>query len=62
LLDFAEAQGLSPAFSCRNGICNTCRCEVEGEVRYIDEPLEEPGTGFALLCCSVPASALVVNI
>ncbi|MGL4438029.1 MAG: 2Fe-2S iron-sulfur cluster-binding protein [Bosea sp. (in: a-proteobacteria)] len=62
LLDFAEAQGLSPAFSCRNGICSTCLCEVDGEVTYIDEPLEEPGPGLALICCSVPKSALVVNI
>ena len=54
LLDFAEAQGLSPAFSCRNGICNTCLCSIEGEVRYVEEPLEMPRIGQALLCCSVP--------
>jgi ferredoxin len=53
-LDFAEAQGLSPAFSCRNGICNTCLCSIEGEVRYVEEPLEMPQKGQALLCCSVP--------
>lgn len=62
LLDFAEAQGLSPAFSCRNGICSTCLCAVDGEVTYIDEPLEEPGPGLALICCSVPRSAIVLNI
>lgn len=62
LLDFAEANGLAPAFSCRNGICNTCLCEVDGEVTYVDEPLEEPAEGMALICCSVPKSALVVGI
>lgn len=62
LLDLAEAQGLTPAFSCRNGICNTCLCEIDGEVSYVDEPLEEPGPGKALICCSVPKSALVVGL
>jgi uncharacterized protein len=62
LLDFAEAQGLSPAFSCRNGICGTCTCDVEGQVRYIEEPLDEPGPGKALLCCSVPDGPLRIDI
>lgn len=62
LLDFAEAHGLEPAFSCRNGICNTCLCEAEGEVTYLDEPLEQPGPGMALICCSVPATSLVLKL
>ncbi len=62
LLDFAEAHGLTPAFSCRNGICNTCLCEADGEVSYIDEPLEQPHAGLALICCSVPATSLVLNL
>jgi uncharacterized protein len=62
LLDFAEAQGLSPAFSCRNGICSTCICDVEGQVRYIEEPLDEPGPGKALLCCSVPDGPLRIDL
>jgi ferredoxin-NADP reductase len=62
LLDFAEARGLAPAFSCRNGVCNTCICKVEGEVRYIEEPLEAPGAGQALLCCSVPVGSVTLGI
>jgi uncharacterized protein len=62
LLDFAEAHGLKPAYSCRAGICNTCLCGVQGEVRYVEEPLEEPGPGKALLCCSVPAGSLTLDI
>jgi uncharacterized protein len=62
LLDFAEAQGLQPAFSCRNGICNTCLCPIEGKVRYVEEPLEMPEDGYALLCCSVPDGPVTLGI
>ncbi len=62
LLDFAEAQGLAPAFSCRNGVCSTCLCAAEGQVRYIEEPLDEPGPGQALLCCSVPVGDVTLDI
>jgi ferredoxin-NADP reductase/ferredoxin len=62
LLDFAEAQGLSPPFSCRNGICNTCLCGIEGEVRYLEEPLEMPEEGQALLCCSVPVGPVRLRL
>lgn len=62
LLDFAEAQGLTPAFSCRNGICNTCLTEIEGEVNYVDEPLDDPGPGRALLCCSVPDGPVTLRL
>ncbi len=62
LLDFAEAQGLTPAFSCRNGICGTCLCGAEGEIRYVDEPLEEPGPGKALLCCAAPVGPVTLDL
>jgi ferredoxin-NADP reductase/ferredoxin len=62
LLDFAEAMGLNPAFSCRNGICNTCLTKIDGKVRYLEEPLDEPGPGNALLCCSVPDGPLSVRL
>jgi uncharacterized protein len=62
LLEFAEAQGLTPAYSCRAGICSTCLCSVRGEVRYIEDPLEQPGPGQALLCCSVPVTSVTLDI
>jgi hypothetical protein len=62
LLEFAESRGLTPAFSCRNGICNTCMCEVRGRVRYLEEPLERPPEGFALLCCSAPDGPVTVML
>ncbi|MBT9288519.1 flavin reductase family protein [Prosthecodimorpha staleyi] len=62
LLDFAEANGLAPAYSCRNGICGTCRAAVDGLVTYLEEPLDMPEPGFALLCCSAPAGPVTVRL
>ncbi len=63
LLDFAEAQGLEPAFSCRAGICSTCACGiVQGEVEYVAEPLDPPPPGVALLCCARPRGPLVLAL
>jgi len=40
LLELAERAGLTPDFSCRSGICNSCVCNViEGDVEYAEEPL-----------------------
>ena len=63
ILDFAEAQGLRPDFSCRTGICHTCMSRlVEGEVEYVVEPLDMPDPGCVLICCSQPKTDLVVEI
>lgn len=62
LLEFAEAQGLSPPYSCRAGVCSTCLTAVEGEVRYIEAPLDEPEPGYALLCCSQPVGPVTLKI
>ena len=62
LLDFAEAQGLTPAYSCRAGVCSTCICSVEGKVRYVEEPLDEPEDGKALICCSITDGPVTLDI
>lgn len=63
LLDFAEAQGLSPAFSCRAGICSTCACPLlEGDVEYVLDPLDPPAPGIALLCCSRPRGSVTLGL
>jgi ferredoxin-NADP reductase len=63
LLDFAEAQGLSPDFSCRAGICSTCKSHlVEGAVAYFEDPLDELAANEVLLCCSKPQGPVVIDI
>ncbi|MFQ6023957.1 MAG: MOSC domain-containing protein [Acidiferrobacterales bacterium] len=63
ILDFAEAQGLRPDFSCRTGICHTCMSKlIEGEVEYVTEPLDMPDPGCVLICCSRPRTNVVVDV
>lgn len=63
LLDFAEAQGLAPEFSCRAGICGTCACRlIAGEVDYDTDPLEPPATGEILLCCTRPRGQVTLDL
>ena len=63
ILELAEAAGLTPEFSCREGICNTCRCTIrEGAVEYTSEPLDPPPAGQVLICCSRPVGRVVLEI
>lgn len=63
LLAFAEDQGFAPQFSCRAGICGTCKSHlVAGEVAYFEEPLDELAAGEVLLCCSKPQGSVVLDL
>lgn len=63
LLAFAEDQGLSPEFSCRAGICGTCKSRlISGEVEYFEEPLDELAPGEVLLCCSKPKGSIALDL
>ena len=63
ILDLAEAHGLSPDYSCRSGVCQTCRTRlVEGEVEYDPDPLDSPEEGWVLICCAKPTSNLVLDL
>ena len=63
LLDLAEKSGLTPQFSCRMGVCSTCKCKIlEGEVVYFEEPLDEPLPGEVLICCSKPIGRVVLDL
>ena len=61
ILEFAEKNGIDPAYSCRQGICLTCMCELkEGEVDYIEPPTNEPDAGNVLICISQPKTDKLV--
>ncbi|KRW95163.1 2Fe-2S iron-sulfur cluster-binding protein [Paracoccus sp. MKU1] len=63
LLEFAEAQGLSPDFSCRAGVCGSCQCGLlNGEVEYDEEPLDPLPPGQILLCCSRPKGPIELDL
>ena len=63
LLEMAEGLGLAPAYSCRSGICHTCLCDLEeGEVEYLEEPLDPPREGAVLICSSKPKTDVVIDV
>ncbi|NYT87049.1 pyridoxamine 5'-phosphate oxidase family protein [Pollutimonas harenae] len=56
LLELAEARGLHPEFSCREGTCGTCRSKlIKGTVAYLIEPTAKVDDDEVLICCAVPA-------
>ncbi|MGE7413762.1 pyridoxamine 5'-phosphate oxidase family protein [Methylobacterium tarhaniae] len=56
LLDLAEARGLSPAFSCREGRCGTCRTRLlRGAVTYPEPPAATVAENEVLICTARPA-------
>ena len=64
LLDAAARDGLDVPFSCKSGVCSTCRCKlVEGQVRMdknfaLDKA--EVAAGFILSCQAHPLTERVV--
>ncbi len=61
ILEFAEANGINPAFSCRVGVCLTCSCKIQsGEVAYHEEPTGTPDDGEVLICISQPKTEKIV--
>ena len=57
LLDLAEAEGLSPPFSCRGGSCGSCLARVQrGNVTYRSTPEFRHDVGEVLLCQALPAT------
>jgi ring-1,2-phenylacetyl-CoA epoxidase subunit PaaE len=64
IVDAAARQGIELPYSCKGGVCATCRCHVrEGEVtmavNYGLEPWEVD-KGYTLACQSRPLSAAVI--
>jgi uncharacterized protein len=63
ILEFAEAHGIKPDFSCRTGICRTCECElIAGNLTYTIDPLDLPEDGMTFICCTKPDGDVTINI
>lgn len=63
ILELAEACDVPVRWSCRTGVCHTCETGLlDGTVAYDPDPLEPPGAGNVLVCCSRPGSNLAVDL
>jgi ferredoxin-NADP reductase/MOSC domain-containing protein YiiM len=63
LLELAEACDVPVRWSCRTGVCHTCETTlIAGDVKYSPDPVEPPADGSALICCSVPADDVTLDL
>jgi ferredoxin-NADP reductase len=63
LLELAEACDVPVQWSCRTGVCHTCELALmSGAVDYSPDPVEPPGDGNILICCSKPAGEVVLDL
>jgi ferredoxin-NADP reductase/MOSC domain-containing protein YiiM len=63
LLELAEACDLPVRWSCRTGVCHTCETAlISGDLNYDPEPLDQPGQGDALICCSRPRGEVILDL
>lgn len=63
VLELAEACDVPVRWSCRTGVCHTCETAlVAGAVKYAPDPIDPPGEGNLLICCSQPQGDIVVDL
>jgi ferredoxin len=63
ILEMAEACDVPVRWACRTGVChNRGSGLVSGAVVYAPEPLDKPADGNLLVCCSQPASDVVIDL
>jgi ferredoxin-NADP reductase/MOSC domain-containing protein YiiM len=63
LLELAEACDVPVRWSCRTGVCHNCETTlIAGDLAYDPDPVEPPAEGSALLCCSRPSGAVVLDL
>ncbi|MGD0128478.1 MAG: 2Fe-2S iron-sulfur cluster-binding protein, partial [Terriglobia bacterium] len=63
ILEMAEACDVPVRWACRTGVCHNCESGlVSGTVVYGPEPLDMPADGNLLICCSQPASDVVIDL
>lgn len=64
VLELAEAEGLSPRFGCRRGVCRRCtRPKVSGQVRDLRTgELTGAGEERIQICVSVPETSVTIDL
>jgi ferredoxin len=63
LLELAEACDVPVRWSCRTGVCHNCETTlIAGRLDYSPDPVEPPAVGSALICCSQPRDAVVLDL
>ncbi len=63
ILEAAEACDVPVQWSCRMGVCHRCETNIiDGKVTYSPNPLDAPADGNVLICCSVPVSAVDLDL
>src|ERR1700686_2322350 len=63
LLELAEACDVPVRWSCRAGVCHTCRTGlIGGSITYNPEPLERAAPGNVLVCCSQPSAGITLDL
>ena len=63
ILEMAEACDVPVRWACRTGVCHNCESGlVSGAIVYGPEPLDKPADGNLLVCCSQPASDVVIDL
>jgi ferredoxin-NADP reductase len=63
LLELAEACDVPVRWSCRTGVCHSCETGlVAGTVTYQPDPIDPPGQGNVLICCSKPQDDVVIDL
>lgn len=64
LLDFLESQGFAIPYSCRSGVCGSCKCRLEGKALSLTTAglsRNEIKSGYILSCVSYPESNLKIE-
>jgi ferredoxin-NADP reductase/MOSC domain-containing protein YiiM len=63
ILELAEACDVPVRWACRTGVCHNCESGlVSGVVAYGPQPLDKPGDGNLLVCCSQPVGDIVIDL
>lgn len=63
LLELAETCGVPVQWSCRTGVCHTCETAlIAGTVHHDPDPVEPPGRGNLLTCCSRPQGDVIIDL